>query len=484
MKNNITDMSQYSQHGRFWHRGLPGYSAIRSLVCCIGILGSFAACSLDRLVSVDDPEGGIEIDRKTMRSYTGGVRLNLASISALSSALSIISRDVGIMTDELQALPTNQIPVGIGSGNFALDSRTETELPDGSMGHTGNFFGSLNNARIQAAQSIQLLETYGKEASKTMRSHAYAIEGTSIVMLAELFCSGLPLTTVPFEGNVHYSERLTTAQLFDAAIHKFDSALAIDHDSTPIFTLARVGKGRALLSLGKYKEAAMAVQDVATDHQYSFSYTTSAAPGSTNANQFAFWTINASATTPYIIVNGEGGRGMQWMADSAVNQDTKRLNIGTRTVGGVLEFALIPRQLKFTNGSPTVPVANGIQARMIEAEAQLNGAQLPLPGWLDILNDARRTIGLADTTDPGSSSERVDLIMRERAFWLYLTGTRLGDYRRLVRNYGRFPHEVYPSGVYGPSRDYPFYGSAYVFVPSSREALLNYKYEGCFNRNP
>lgn len=481
MNSNNTDMNQYPRHSGF--TGIAGYSRVKWLACCISILGALTACSLDGLVKVDDPEGGVEIERKTMRSYTGGIRLHLASISSFSSAFNGISRDVGILTDELQALTANQISVGIPYGNFALDSRTESQLPDGSMGITGPSFGILNTARVQASQSIELLEKYGAETSKTMRSHAYAIEGMSIVMLAELFCSGLPLTTVPFEGNVQYSERLTTAQLLEAAIHKFDSSMAIDHDSLPVLTLARVGKGRALLSLGKYKEAAMAVQDVATADQYSFTYTTTAAPGG-SANQFAFWTVNATATSPYTIVNREGGRGIQWMADSAVNQDTKRLNIGTRTVNGVLEFALIPRQLKYTNGSPTVPVVNGIQARMIEAEAQLNDAQLPLPGWLDILNEARRTIGLADTTDPGSHTERVDLIMRERAFWFYLTGTRLGDYRRLVRNYGRSPHEVYPSGVYGPARDYPFYGSAYVFVPSMKEVLLNHKYEGCFNRNP
>jgi hypothetical protein len=43
---------------------------------------------------------------------------------------------------------------------------------------------------------------------------------------------------------------------------------------------------------------------------------------------------------------------------------------------------------------------------------------------------------------------RLDLIMRERAYWLFLTGHRQGDLRRLVRNYGLRQENVYPAGAY------------------------------------
>jgi hypothetical protein len=44
--------------------------------------------------------------------------------------------------------------------------------------------------------------------------------------------------------------------------------------------------------------------------------------------------------------------------------------------------------------------------------------------------------------------EREDLHFRERAFWLYLTGQRLSDMRRLVRQYQRNPQTVFPTGTY------------------------------------
>ncbi|HEX6133041.1 MAG TPA: hypothetical protein VFZ24_03595, partial [Longimicrobiales bacterium] len=68
---------------------------------------------------------------------------------------------------------------------------------------------------------------------------------------------------------------------------------------------------------------------------------------------------------------------------------------------------------------------------------------------------------LAPLQDPGSPAARVDLLFQERAFWLFLTGHRLGDLRRLVRQYGRATDEVFPTGawhkggVYGSDVAFP-----------------------------
>ena len=46
------------------------------------------------------------------------------------------------------------------------------------------------------------------------------------------------------------------------------------------------------------------------------------------------------------------------------------------------------------------------------------------------------------------NEDRIDLLFRERAFWLFGTGHRLGDLRRLVKHYGRDAESVFPSGAY------------------------------------
>jgi hypothetical protein len=67
---------------------------------------------------------------------------------------------------------------------------------------------------------------------------------------------------------------------------------------------------------------------------------------------------------------------------------------------------------------------------------------------MDILNDLRSSVALPDLVLPATAAEQVDLLYRERAFWLYLTGRRLGDLRRLIRNYGRSAETVFPTGAY------------------------------------
>jgi hypothetical protein len=123
---------------------------------------------------------------------------------------------------------------------------------------------------------------------------------------------------------------------------------------------------------------------------------------------------------------------------------------------------------KYSVRGSSVVLADGVEARLIEAEADLNagGSQ-----WLTILNDLRSQVGtlmpariltyssfvpgpnnptttLAPLTDPGTFDTRLDMIMSERAFWMYITGHRLGDMRRLVRDYGRSQTTVFPSGAY------------------------------------
>jgi len=55
---------------------------------------------------------------------------------------------------------------------------------------------------------------------------------------------------------------------------------------------------------------------------------------------------------------------------------------------------------------------------------------------------------LAPLTDPGTAEARRDLLFEERAKWLFMTGRRLADLRRLVTQYGLTEDEAYPSGLY------------------------------------
>jgi starch-binding outer membrane protein, SusD/RagB family len=92
-----------------------------------------------------------------------------------------------------------------------------------------------------------------------------------------------------------------------------------------------------------------------------------------------------------------------------------------------------------------------------------------------------------------SADLRVDVMFRERAFWLFGTGTRLGDLRRLVRQYGRGSESVFPTGTYllgttpGIPYTVPSYGTEVSLTTptsnSSSSALTNPNFKGCLDHN-
>ena len=116
---------------------------------------------------------------------------------------------------------------------------------------------------------------------------------------------------------------------------------------------------------------------------------------------------------------------------------------------------------RYTSLTSPIVFSSGLEARLIEAEAALNAnpndAATTGTGWLGILNALRATQitpALPSLADPGSAAARVDLVFRERAFWMYATGHRFGDMRRLVKRYGRAQASVYPIGLYKGGNSY------------------------------
>jgi hypothetical protein len=98
---------------------------------------------------------------------------------------------------------------------------------------------------------------------------------------------------------------------------------------------------------------------------------------------------------------------------------------------------------------------------------------------MSAINTIRQGAGLGTLTAPGTQTARIDLLFRERGFWLYLTGHRLGDLRRLIRQYGRSESAVFPAGPYHKGGQY---GSDVNF-PVSSDERNNPNFESCLDRN-
>jgi hypothetical protein len=333
----------------------------------------------------------------------------------------------------------------------------------------------LQRVRGGALEAIGLLETYAPESAPALRGELYALDGYAETLLAELFCSGVPLSTLDFEGDFTYKPGSQSKDVYTHALTLLDSAMVLAHDSESVMDFARIIKGRILLDLGQYEEAAQAVTMVPTD----FTYTVPVS-----------WIDNFPYFLGYSVATSEGENGLPFGA----GRDPRVLVTaqGTNAFGVPLS---VPAQ--YPDGSTTpVVLASGVEAQLIKAEAELQ-AHSNDQVWLATLNALRTTCttstscptpapagtggiaGLPPLSDPGSDTARVTLLFNERAYWLFLTGHRQGDLRRLVRNYGRPQETVYPTGVYYGGLG--VYGSD-VDLPIPAAEQINPYYHGCLNR--
>jgi hypothetical protein len=132
----------------------------------------------------------------------------------------------------------------------------------------------------------------------------------------------------------------------------------------------------------------------------------------------------------------------------------------------------------------SVPLADYVEAQLIIAESELQTSAFS--AMTQRLNDLRAAIALDPLSPPGSLDEAVDQLFSERAFWLFATGHRLGDMRRLIRQYGRASETVFPTGDW--FKGGLTYGTG-VNLPLPRREQNNPNVDptapgGCLDRNP
>lgn len=457
----------------------------------IVILGT--GCSLSNLVDVNNPETGRVLDRDFVRSAQGAVGLFNASIALLQQVNIQRTLNIAFFTDELTLIPD-----GTPGHSAAEPPHNNSDSRRGSIiqSKDGYYieglpypeYQNLNTARLTAIQARSFLKNLKDPIYDLQIAGSYAVEGYSIIMLAEDLCSGIPLSEIPEEGKVIYGSPLTTEQLLLTAVAKFDSSLQIPHDSSKYVALAKIGKGRALMGLGDYRKAAESVVDIQMNDKFEFKYSdvvVSIGTNSVDPQPYRFWTWTPFSPTgtgvggAVEVLNGEGINGLVWFADP--KKIDPRLPVTTQLVNGQPTFTPPVRQLKFVGANVSFTLAKWAEAKMIQAESYLKDNDTR---WIEQINEARRSVGLADTVAPSNQNEKIDLLFRERAYWFYGEGVRLSDYRRLVRQYDRNPHNVYPTGPYTRQASVYHYGNAYVYVPLIDEIIYNHKYEGCFNTNP
>lgn len=305
------------------------------------------------------------------------------------------------------------------------------------------------------------------DAGAVGQSEVLSIAGFSYVLFGEHYCSGVPFSRLTENGTIEYGDPQTRDQVLQIAVAKFDSAITIasEQDDDDLLNLARVGKARALLDRGLFADAAAAAAQVPTLYQYLVR----SSANSLRQNN-GIWNYTAN-TFAFSVPEREGGNGLPFLT-----ANDPRLEVVPTGQLGFDRATPFNLQLKYADLEADVVLASGIEARLIQAEAQLR-AGTPGPAF-ETLNVLRATAGLGPLTDPGSEVGRTNLLFQERAFWLWGTAHRLGDLRRLIRQYNRAQNTVFPSGEYHKGGEY---GSDVNF-PVSSDERNNPKFTGCIDR--
>lgn len=345
------------------------------------------------------------------------------------------------------------------------------------------FYRNLHRARSGATRTINVLRLVAPTPVQNI-GEMYNVRGFVETFFAEAYCSGVPFSEED-GATTTFGQPQTTAQIYTRALASFDSALASAGTDTRVQNIARIGRARVLLNQGRFDDAAAAVAAVPT----SFAWVTAHSTGSPRQEN-GMWNALTVPNSRYAIVlpdaqgRGEGLNGVAFLTSPA---DPRIPWVPSTRTGFNGSSRNLPTQLKYDRTTGAV-VANGVEARLIELEARLRrDTQADRDAVFAGLNNLRATAitpamaplaGTAPTTQDAAVSQ----FFEERAKWLYLTGHRLGDLRRLIRQYGRAANTVFPTGNL-PAPLAGVYGND-VNLPIPFDERNNPNFTGCIDRNP
>jgi hypothetical protein len=430
-------------------------------VAALGL--SLTSCDLDEVLEVVDP------DTVNPGTLDDPAVIDVVITGAYGDFVVAYSGDGGDSFLSTTSLITDEF---FSTGTFGTRTATDRRIQQTpANGNTSDgAYVNLQQARralMLAVDKVAAHEDYG--TSSPEYGELNALWGYTYVALGEGYCSYVPISNDegpdPSDGPPRASQ-----ELFEEALPLFEAGISN--------TVAKMGKARALMNLGRYSEAAAAVAGVPTTYNYFLEH-------SDNAFNNPFYSLQSNGR--YSISHHEGGnqtgmpfRGVGSDGEDPANADP-RLPWYENPAGGFDSNFRSFVSLKYPTRNSSVTLTSGIEARLIEAEAALASGG----DWLGILNQLRSQVGtlmaaqiedyassvpdpsLAPLSDPGDAAARVDLLFQERALWLWGTGHRVGDMRRLVNQYGRSADSVYPSGAYHKGGSH---GPDVVFPVSFEEA--------------
>lgn len=446
------------------------------------------------LLEAKDPE---IIDPASVQSAAGATAVRNGALSRLRTATADGESTWlfgGLLADEWAT-----------SSTFVQNDETDQRTIQLDNGTVNTELRALYRVRTDANQAVDLLQKY-KPTPVADVAEMYFARGFAEFQLASDFCNGIPLTDGAGDAIV-FGDPLPVKDVFDVAVASFDTAISMsagtDAASVSINRAAKIAKARALLgiSLSNAQAAKDLVAGIPTTYRYDV---TASLTGGNNI----LWSQPAGSNR-YTVSDSVQGNGRNIFVKNAlpflsakdprVPAHYKIASNGRDTVKSQDGNTFVIQVDSLWGQTTAVAVVAGLDARLIEAEAALKAGDAA--GMMSILNalratpqqltapsptatgthPGRTTPVMPALTDPGTADGRVNLLFREKAFWQFGRGHRLGDLRRLIRDYGRaadgsdtFPvGQHFKGGVYGKDVNLPV---------TTAEQVGNPKFTGCLDR--
>lgn len=423
------------------------------------LLVAASGCDIDAILDVEDPDIVVpeqvtgEEGAATLRAGAlGDFQLAYAGDAGTIEGQILVS---GMFTDEY-----------VHSGTFPTRREYDRRDVDPDNGTATNVFQNLSRAR-QALETAAttFLDVLEDPSADPRVGEMWGLAGFTYVLFGENYCSGIPYSQI-VEGEIVHGDPTTTQETFEIAVERFQEAIASAAGDSDVENAARIGLGRALVNLGRWDEAAQAVEDVPSDFVLLANYSTN-----TGNQENGVYNFNV-VFERWSLADAEADEGLAFRSADDPRVPWTRVSNDVGFDGETPQFDM----LKYPGRAEPIPIATGDEARLIEAEAALQAGNGGL--MASKINEVRARHGLGQVSDPGGEAARVDLLFSERAFTLFATSHRLGDMRRLVRQYGRDASDVFPSGEYFKGGEYG--GDLNLPVPFQEEN--NPAFQGCFDR--
>lgn len=234
------------------HHSMPRRLARGPMSIAVVALALTAACNLDVVTpTVVPPEStqGEGALNTLLAGAVGDFTVAYGGFNDGNAGEGIILHS-GLFTDEF-----------VSADYFA--THREVDLRSLTSPNASN--GAVTLHLMQALQSAnRTADAYAAIPTRTSSTgHARALNmaGTILTIVAEDYCSGIPISSVDASGRPVYGPSKSTAEILALAVAKFDEAIAVATaaNSAAMLNYARVGKARALVDAGQFAAAGKSV---------------------------------------------------------------------------------------------------------------------------------------------------------------------------------------------------------------------------------